>query len=53
MSTDKKQEKIRKLQLNITVEGDNRQDITDKLRDIADSIDKDIEDKDIPTKREH
>lgn len=53
MTADKKEDKQRRLQLNITVEGDDRQDITDKLRDIADTIDNQVDDHEIPTKREH
>lgn len=53
MTTDTKPDKVRRLQLNINVEGDDKEDIADKLRDIADTIDRDIENDEIPTKREH
>ena len=53
MTTDTKADKVRRLQLNINVEGDNKEDIADKLRDIANVIEDDINEDEIPTKREH
>jgi len=51
--TDEKKQKRRRLKLDITVHADDKEDLADKLHDIADTISKNIDDKDIPIKREH